>query len=212
MTTEIESKPMPSLLLVDDDETYLKVLARSMSRRDYLVWPASTIALARQAIYHLSPTFAVVDLRLNDGSGLDVVSHLRERSPDTTVVMLSGYANVRSAVAAVKAGAVDCIAKPVDPDELDKALKSAQTGSLHMPDHFMHPDEARMQHILGRWAKNNWNTTKAAAELGLHRRSLQRMLRRAGFNGESEPGSTASKIMTKFPGLSRFWLETVEGQ
>ena len=196
-----------TLLLVDDDSAFLNALARSMSRLGYLVWPVSTVAEACRTVQSIKPDFAVVDLRLKEGNGLDVVTYIGSQSPQTKTVMLSGYANVRSAVAAVRAGAVDCIAKPVNADELHTALISARSGHAQLPKHSMHPDEARMQHILARWAKNDLNTTQTADELGLHRRSLQRLLRRAGLRGDTAKGLKTSRIMSRFPALSRFWSD-----
>lgn len=173
-----------SLLLVDDDVTFLRVLSRSMSKIGYTVWPAQNMADARAAIDAIKPDYAVIDLHLGDSNGLDLVDYLRTASPKTTAVILSGYVNVPSAVSAVKRGAVDCLAKPVDADELDTCLKSAPAWRQKVPEHVMDPSEAKVQHILAHWEKNDRNTTRTAETLGMHRRSLQRILLRAGMGRE----------------------------
>ena len=210
MSVSLPNTDSPSLLLVDDDELFLGVLSKAMSRRGYLVWPAISAMEALAAIDAQPPDFAVLDLHLKDGSGLDILEALRRHAPEARSVILSGYVDLASAVTAVKLGARDCMAKPVDADELDKALMSAHTGTPHMPDAFMHPDEARMQHILSRWVKNDLNTTKAADELGLHRRSLQRMLRRAGLSNGTRRVPKSSKLLAKYPGLADFWRRAVD--
>ncbi len=169
-----------------------------MRRLGYLVWPVSAPDEACWTVMAIKPGFAVVDLRLKDGNGLDVVNYIASQSLETKTPMLSGYANVRSAVAAVRVGALDCIAKPVKADQLHTALISAKSGQTHLPKQSMHPDEARMQPILARRAKNDLNTTQTADELGRHRRSLQRLLRRAGLRGDALRGPKASRIMTSW--------------
>ena len=207
MNTLQENDLKSTLLIVDDDVAFLKALTRSMSRLEYLVWPVPTCAQARAAIEVIKPDFAVVDLRLDDGSGIDVVKYIKKKSPHTRSVLLSGYANESSAVSAVIAGATDCVAKPVHAEELHADLISARTDRIHLPDRFMHPEEARIQHILSRWAKNNMNTTHAANELGLHRRSLQRMLARIGVDSTKSEVAKNSQVVKRYPGLSRFWTE-----
>ncbi len=178
---------MPSLLLVDDDVTFLRVLTRSMSKIGYSVWPAHTLEEARKAVEAVKPDFAVVDLHLDDENGLDVLDYLKTHSPRTVPVILSGYVDVASAVSAVKRGAVDCLAKPVDADELDTCLKSARARRQKVPERVMDPSEAKVQHILAHWEKNDRNTTKTAETLGMHRRSLQRILLRAGMGRDGRP-------------------------
>ncbi len=212
MSIQDKQTTQATLLLVDDDPAFLKTLARSMSRLGYLVWPERTVAGGLQAVNTLKPDFAVVDLHLDRHSGLDLVARISEVSPQTCTLVLSGYATVRDAAAAVRAGAADCMAKPVDAQELHTALVSARSGRTELPQRFMHPDEARMQHILDRWMKSGWNTTRAADELGLHRRSLQRMLQRAGFNRKDDRPSLfhgTSGMARRFPGLAQYWSEAL---
>lgn len=194
-----------SILLVDDDVTFLRVLSRSMSRMGYTVWPAQTIEEACAAIDAIKPDYAVIDLHLDERNGLDLVDYLRTTSPRTVAVILSGYVNVASAVSAVKRGAIDCLAKPVDADELDSCLKSAPAWRQKIPENVMHPSEAKVQHILAHWEKNNRNTTKTAETLGMHRRSLQRILIRAGMGRDRERGTQSPSRWTKMRRLYAVW-------
>ncbi len=198
---------MPSILLVDDDVTFLRVLTRSMSKIGYSVWPAHTLEEARKAVDAVKPDFAVVDLHLDRENGLDVLDHLKMHSPATVTVILSGYVDVASAVSAVKRGAVDCLAKPVDADELDTCLKTARARRQKVPDRVMDPSEAKVQHILAHWEKNDRNTTKTAETLGMHRRSLQRILLRAGMGRDGRP-APASR-WTKMRRLYAVWTRDI---
>ena len=172
---------LKSLLIVDDDAAFLRVLSRAMSKLGYVVWPAETLEDAKRAVEAISPDFAVVDLHLGDENGIDVVDYISESSPKTTTVMLSGYVNETTVVRAIKAGAADCLVKPVDADELDSCLETVRAGKAQLPEQFINPTEARARHILAHWEKNDRNTSKTAEILGMHRRSLQRILIRVGM-------------------------------
>jgi two-component system response regulator RegA len=111
-----------TLLIVDDDAPLHQRLARAMERRGFIVQTADSVASGVAAAMSNPPAFAVVDLRLSDGSGLDVVSALREARPGARIVMLTGYGNIATAVAAVKAGAIDYLPKPADADAVERAL------------------------------------------------------------------------------------------
>lgn len=190
-------------MLVDDDVTFLRVLTRSMSKIGYSVWPAHTLEEARQAVDAVKPDYAVVDLHLDDENGLDLLDHLKAHSPTTVAVILSGYVDVASAVSAVKRGAIDCLAKPVDADELDTCLKTARARRQKVPERVMDPSEAKVQHILAHWEKNDRNTTKTAETLGMHRRSLQRILLRAGMGRDGRPAPVSR--WTKMRRLYAVW-------
>ena len=112
------------LLIVDDDEPFRLRLARAMERRGFYVETAGAIADAASAVQRLKPTHAVLDLRLSDGSGLDIVAVLREARPECRIVMLTAYGNIATAVAAVKAGALDYLSKPADADAVEAALRA----------------------------------------------------------------------------------------
>jgi len=164
------------LLIVDDDEPFRTRLARAMERRGYQVTSAdsveSVIAAARTAL----PAFAVVDLRLGEGSGLDVVKALREARNDVRIVVLTGYGNIATAVAAVKAGAIDYLPKPADADQIEAALKAHCRPLPPPPDHPMTADRVRWEHIQRVFEQCGRNVSETARRLNMHRRTLQRIL------------------------------------
>jgi len=168
--------PDPSLLLVDDDEAFLKRLGRAMERRGFRVEMAGSVAQALAAIAARPPAFAVVDLRLGDGNGLDVVERLRERREDARVIVLTGYGAIASAVAAVKIGAIDYLSKPADAAEVTQALL-ARGGELpEPPENPMSADRVRWEHIQRVYEMCDRNVSETARRLGMHRRTLQRIL------------------------------------
>jgi two-component system response regulator RegA len=164
------------LLLVDDDELWLKRLARAMERRGYEVLTAGSVAEGQELLRLRAPGFAVVDLRLGDGNGLDVVEGLRARRPDARIVVLTGYGAIATAVAAVKLGAVDYLAKPVDADELDLVLSGGTGERALMPERPMSADRVRWEHIQRVFERCNRNISETARQLNMHRRTLQRIL------------------------------------
>jgi two-component system response regulator RegA len=168
--------PDPSLLLVDDDEAFLKRLGRAMERRGFDVEMAGSVAQALLAIAARPPAYAVVDLRLGDGNGLDVVERLRERRDDARVIVLTGYGAIASAVAAVKIGAIDYLSKPADAAEVTQALL-ARGGELpEPPENPMSADRVRWEHIQRVYEMCDRNVSETARRLGMHRRTLQRIL------------------------------------
>jgi two-component system response regulator RegA len=168
--------PDPSLLLVDDDEAFLKRLGRAMERRGFQVEMAGSVAQALTSIAARPPAYAVVDLRLGDGNGLDVVERLRERREDARVIVLTGYGAIASAVAAVKIGAIDYLSKPADAAEVTQALL-ARGGELPKPpENPMSADRVRWEHIQRVYEMCDRNVSETARRLGMHRRTLQRIL------------------------------------
>jgi two-component system, response regulator RegA len=168
--------PDPSLLLVDDDEAFLRRLGRAMERRGFQVEMAGSVAQALEAIAARPPAYAVVDLRLGDGNGLDVVEKLRERRDDARVIVLTGYGAIASAVAAVKIGVIDYLSKPADAAEVTQALL-AQGGELpEPPENPMSADRVRWEHIQRVYEMCDRNVSETARRLGMHRRTLQRIL------------------------------------
>lgn len=163
-----------ALLIVDDDVAYVTRLARAMSDLGYDVTTATTVAGGHEAIDQATPNFAVFDLRIADGNGLDLLQHLFETKPDARAIMVSGYANLPTAVTAIKAGAFDYLAKPADADEIDSALRT-RGERPPAPDHPISPDEARLEHIRGVYERADQNVSETARRLGMHRRSLQRI-------------------------------------
>lgn len=168
--------PDKSLLIVDDDAPFRDRLATAMEKRGFTVTTADSvqggIACARRA----SPAYAVLDLRLDDGSGLDVVSAIRESRAESRIVMLTGYGNIATAVAAVKAGAVDYLAKPADADAVEAALLAKEGALPPPPERPMSADRVRWEHIQRVFEQCDRNVSETARRLNMHRRTLQRIL------------------------------------
>lgn len=165
-----------SLLIVDDDSAFLGRLARAMETRGYVVRTAGSVADGLKAIESAPPAFAVIDMRLGDGNGLDIISELKIRRPDARGVILTGYGNIATAVTAVKLGAFDYLAKPADADEIDGALRSAVPDHAELPENPMSADRVRWEHIQRVYELCNRNVSETARRLSMHRRTLQRIL------------------------------------
>lgn len=165
-----------TLLLVDDDKPFLTRLARAMEGRGYSVTTAESVAEGREAIERHAPQFAVVDLRLGDGTGLDVISLLHMRRPDARAVILTGYGNIATAVSAVKRGAIDYLAKPADADDIHAALTSNGDEKAEPPENPMSADRVRWEHIQRVYELCDRNVSETARRLSMHRRTLQRIL------------------------------------
>jgi two-component system response regulator RegA len=165
-----------TLLIVDDDAPLHQRLARAMERRGFIVQTADSVASGVAAATANPPAFAVVDLRLGDGSGLDVVSALREARPGARIVMLTGYGNIATAVAAVKAGAIDYLPKPADADAVERALLAMEGETPEPPEDPMSADRVRWEHIQRIFELCERNVSETARRLKMHRRTLQRIL------------------------------------
>jgi two-component system response regulator RegA len=165
-----------SLLIVDDDEPLCQRLARAMERRGFVVQTADSVAGGIRLAGERPPAFAVVDLRLGDGSGLEIVKVIRQTRPAARIVMLTGYGNIATAVAAVKAGAVDYLPKPVDADAVERALLALEGASPEPPEDPMSADRVRWEHIQRIFELCERNVSETARRLKMHRRTLQRIL------------------------------------
>lgn len=175
--------PNRSLLIVDDDAPFRIRLARAMERRGFDVVAVENVALGIEVARESAPAFAVVDLRLGDGNGLDVVAALREARPDSRIVMLTGYGNIATAVAAVKAGAVDYLPKPADADAVESALLADGRPLPEPPDNPMSADRVRWEHIQRVFEQCDRNVSETARRLKMHRRTLQRILNKHAPRG-----------------------------
>ncbi|MCC2665380.1 MAG: two-component system response regulator [Geminicoccaceae bacterium] len=165
-----------SLLLVDDDAPLRRSLARALERRGFHVLAAEGLAEARDHAHAHRPEFAVLDMRLTEGSGLDLVRMLRELRPEVRIVIVTGYGNIATAVAAIKAGAVDYLAKPVDADDVVAALLRSGQGLPPPRDNPMSADRVRWEHIQRVFEQCHRNVSETARRLNMHRRTLQRIL------------------------------------
>lgn len=164
------------LLLADDDTAFRQRLTLTLGRRGFEVRAAGSAAEARTLMREVTPDYAVLDLRLGDGNGLDLVAELRQLHPDTRVVILTGYGNLATAVAAVKEGAIDYLAKPVDPDDLVQALLVRKGERPEPPAEPMSADRVRWEHIQRVFELCDRNVSETARRLKMHRRTLQRIL------------------------------------
>lgn len=165
-----------TLLLVDDDKVFLTRLERAMVKRGFEVRIADTVADGVAAVNAAPPAFAVVDLRLEDGNGLEVLSALHEKRPDARAVVLTGYGNIATAVTAVKLGAVDYLAKPADADDVINALLATGEEHPEPPENPMSADRVRWEHIQRVYELCDRNVSETARRLNMHRRTLQRIL------------------------------------
>ena len=165
-----------SLLIVEDDKSFLERLSRAMETRGFTVTSCDSVAAGLAQIGKAAPSFAVVDLRLADGNGLDVVSALKRKRPDARAIILTGYGNIATAVTAVKMGAVDYLAKPVDADDVMAALLATGTEKSEPPQNPMSADRVRWEHIQRIYELCGRNVSETARRLNMHRRTLQRIL------------------------------------
>lgn len=165
-----------SILLVDDDEAFLRRLAKAMEKRGFEVDMAGSVAAGKAAVNASPPAYAVVDLRLEDGNGLEVVENLRARRPDARIVVLTGYGAIATAVAAVKIGATDYLSKPADATDVTNALLAKADVLPPPPENPMSADRVRWEHIQRVFELCDRNVSETARRLSMHRRTLQRIL------------------------------------
>ncbi|MGY6710600.1 MAG: ActR/PrrA/RegA family redox response regulator transcription factor [Rhizobiaceae bacterium] len=165
-----------SLLIVEDDRPFLTRLARAMEGRDYQVMVAETVEEAVAIARETPPAFAVIDMRLSDGNGLDVVAAIREKREDSRIIILTGYGNIATAVTAVKLGAIDYLSKPADADEIHAALTRMPGDLAPPPENPMSADRVRWEHIQRVYEMCDRNVSETARRLNMHRRTLQRIL------------------------------------
>src|SRR3990167_5411587 len=176
LSTTIAGMEDRSLLVLDDDTALRTRLGRALEQRGFEVRMAASVTEALDAVKASAPAFAVLDMRLDDGTGLKVVQAIRDTRPDSRVVMLTGYGNIATAVAAVKAGAVDYLAKPADADDVARALLAAGDSPAAPPENPMSADRVRWEHIQRVYELCGHNVSETARRLSMHRRTLQRIL------------------------------------
>ena len=176
LESAIAELPEKTLLLLDDDGPLRNRLGRALESRGFETTLCESVSEALTAVRSLPPAFAVLDMRLEDGTGLKVVEALREARPDARIVMLTGYGNIATAVAAVKAGAVDYLSKPADADDVARALLAQGDEAPAPPENPMSADRVRWEHIQRIYELCNHNVSETARRLNMHRRTLQRIL------------------------------------
>ncbi|GAA0784643.1 ActR/PrrA/RegA family redox response regulator transcription factor [Roseibium denhamense] len=174
--TSGENMDGQSLLIVDDDKPFQQRLARAMEKRGFETVTADGVQDAAAKITQTAPAFAIVDMRLEDGNGLDVIEMLRRKRPDSRAIVLTGYGNIATAVNAVKLGAIDYLAKPADPDDILAALSRKPEDKAEPPENPMSADRVRWEHIQRVYELCDRNVSETARRLNMHRRTLQRIL------------------------------------
>src|SRR5579885_948170 len=165
-----------SRLIVEDDRPFLQRLAKALESRGFAVTTAESVSDGLLQVEKATPAFAVVDMRLADGNGLDVISALKRRRPDARAIILTGYGNIATAVNAVKLGAVDYLAKPADADDVVAALLAHESKKIEPPENPMSADRVRWEHIQRIYELCGRNVSETARRLNMHRRTLQRIL------------------------------------
>jgi len=165
-----------SLLIVDDDNPFRERLARAMDKKGFSVSQAEGVKKGIESVRSKKPAFAVVDLRLGDGNGLEVVKELQISNPSSRIIMLTGYGNIPTAVAAIKEGAIDYLAKPADAEDVEKALLADPSKKAQPPENPMSADRVKWEHIHRVFELCNRNVSETARRLKMHRRTLQRIL------------------------------------
>ena len=165
-----------SLLIVDDDNPFRERLARAMGKKGFVVIQAESVKKGIDSLKITKPAFAVIDLRLNDGNGLEVVKEIQNLNNNSRIIMLTGYGNIPTTVAAIKHGAIDYLAKPADADDVEKALLADPKTKASPPENPMTADRVRWEHIHRVFELCNRNVSETARRLKMHRRTLQRIL------------------------------------
>jgi two-component system, response regulator RegA len=165
-----------TLLIVEDDRSFVQRLARAMEGRGFTVATAESVSEGLHQVDKSPPAYAVVDMRLGDGTGLDVISALKKRRPDARGIILTGYGNIATAVTAVKLGAVDYLSKPADADDVVAALLALEGRKAEPPENPMSADRVRWEHIQRIYELCGRNVSETARRLNMHRRTLQRIL------------------------------------
>tara|TARA_Y100000590_G_scaffold146107_1_gene167964 strand:- start:119 stop:682 length:564 start_codon:yes stop_codon:yes gene_type:complete len=175
-TNNIDNFTDKSLVIVDDDNPFRERLARAMEKKGFVVSQAESVKNGIEIVKQKKPAFAVVDLRLADGNGLQVVKEIQTSNSKSRVIMLTGYGNIPTAVAAIKEGAIDYLAKPADAEDVERALLADPNEKAAPPENPMSADRVKWEHIHRVFELCNRNVSETARRLKMHRRTLQRIL------------------------------------
>lgn len=165
-----------SLLIVDDDAPLRERLAKTMTKRGFTVSMADSLSQARSSIKWSVPNYAIIDLKLSDGSGLEIVDEIHAANDKARVIVLTGYGNIATAVTAIKHGATDYLPKPADADAIERTLMNLGPDLPPPPISPMSPDRVKWEHIQRIFAECGNNVSETARQLKMHRRTLQRIL------------------------------------
>ena len=176
MLNKISDFKDKSLLIVDDDNPFRERLARAMEKKGFVVTQAESVKKGINSVKLNKPAFAVVDLRLGDGNGLEVVKKIQSSNTNSRIIMLTGYGNIPTAVAAIKAGAIDYLAKPANAEDIERALLADPSKKAYPPKDPMSADRIKWEHIHRVFELCNRNVSETARRLKMHRRTLQRIL------------------------------------
>ena len=172
----ISESKAKSLLIVDDDNPFRERLARAMEKKGFKVSQAESVKAGKEKVKVNKPDYAVVDLRLNDGNGIEVIEDIKKGNPNSKVIMLTGYGNIPTAVTAIKYGAIDYLSKPADADDIERALLADPNKKADPPLNPMSADRVKWEHIHRVFELCNRNVSETARRLKMHRRTLQRIL------------------------------------
>ena len=164
------------LLIVDDDLPFRERLSRSMEKKGFDVESSPSFKVSLDMVSSKTFDFAVVDMRLEDGSGLELVKQIQKISPNTKSLLLTGYGNIATAVAAIKSGAIDYLPKPAEIEQIYDALTNSKEILPPPPENPMTADRIRWEHIQRVFIQCNRNVSETARRLRMHRRTLQRIL------------------------------------
>ncbi|MEM7775613.1 MAG: response regulator [Pseudomonadota bacterium] len=200
----------PTLLIADGDALFLRCLRRVMERRGYIVTACTTMRAAVKSLESTHFTFAIIELRLEDGSGLDLLELLRERTPDTRVVVHTGYGNIATAVAATKLGAQQYLIKPADAHEIEVALRGGDY-PLSKDRKFPRPEVLEFRYLLAMYERHGRNMSETARAASMHRRTLQRILRRHGVGPSEQVPPEARTEPRHLRRVLRVWKALLEG-
>lgn len=179
MADQTDTQTIPgeaTLVIVEDDKPFLNRLSRAMENRGFEVRAAQSVAEGMQMVNAAPPAYLVVDMRLEDGNGLDVLQELSRLRPQARAVVLTGYGNIATAVTAVKLGAIDYLSKPADADDVFNALVAPADQKAAPPENPMSADRVRWEHIQRVYELCDRNVSETARRLNMHRRTLQRIL------------------------------------
>ena len=153
-----------------------KDLARAMEKKGFEVFQAESVQKGIDSVKAKNQVLLLLILRLGDGNGLEVVKQIQSSNHDSRIIMLTGYGNIPTAVAAIKEGAIDYLAKPADADDVEKALLADPAKKAAPPENPMSADRVKWEHIHRVFELCNRNVSETARRLKMHRRTLQRIL------------------------------------